>query len=220
MYNLKFKVKNTDIVYTPLTEKYKVVDYMYPVDRFKKSGKIFMLSIHVLEGEESEIKKFLQEFKKNKKVKECEKTENRVIALIAEEEKFYDLLYNPELYLPSPVIIKDGYETWNIAAWNRTILEKLITEIEKWNKKLYNFQLLQLKKSNLKEIYFPKILPMLPHKQKEAFKLAISHKYYTFHRHINLGQLAKLAHVSTQTFQENLRKAESKLLPFFADDIL
>ena len=70
MWNLKFKVKNTDIVYTPLTEKFKVVDYMYPVERYKKSGKIFMLSVHVLDGEEEEVNKFIQAFKKNKKVKE------------------------------------------------------------------------------------------------------------------------------------------------------
>lgn len=40
MWNLKFKVRNTDIVYTPLTEKFKVVDYMYPVDRYKKGKKL------------------------------------------------------------------------------------------------------------------------------------------------------------------------------------
>ncbi|MBS3093634.1 helix-turn-helix domain-containing protein [Candidatus Pacearchaeota archaeon] len=220
MWNLKFKVKNTDIVYTPLTEKYKIIDYMYPVDRFKKDNKIFMLSIHVLDGEEKEIKKFTQAFKKNKKVKEFEKNENRIVALIAEEEKFYDLLYNPELYLPSPVLIKDGYELWNIAAWKREILQELISEIEKWDKKLYDFELLQLKKGTLKEIYFPKILPILPPKQKQAFQFAITHHYYTFHRKANLGHLAKIANVSTQTFQENLRKAEAKLLPFFAEDIL
>ena len=140
--------------------------------------------------------------------------------MIAEEEKFYELLYNPELYMPSPVLIKDGYELWNIAAWNREVLVRLINEIEKWDKKLFGFELLQLKKGTLKEIYFPKILPLLPEKQKKAFQLAISHKYYTFHRKANLGHLGKIAGVSTQTFQENLRKAEAKLLPFFAEDVL
>ena len=216
MWNLKFKVKNTDIVYTPLTEKYEVIDYMYPVDRYKKGNKIFILSIHVLEGDEKEIKKFSRELKKHKKVIKFEKYENRILILIAEEEKFYELLYNPELYLPSPVLIKEGYEYWSIASWNREILEQLITEIEKWSMKLHDFQLLQLSKGNLKEIYFPKILPVLPEKQKRAFEIAINNGYYKFPRKINLIKLAKVMKVSTQTFHEHLRKAESKLLPFFA----
>ena len=216
MWNLKFKVKNTDIVYTPLTEKYKVVDYMYPVDRYKKGNKIFILSVHVLEGDEKEIKKFSIDLKKHEKVIEFEKEEDRILTLIAEEEKFYELLYNPELYMPSPVLIKEGYEYWSIASWNREILEQLITEIEKWSMKLHDFQLLQLSKGNLKEIYFPKILPVLPEKQKRAFEIAINNGYYKFPRKINLIKLAKVMKVSTQTFHEHLRKAESKLLPFFA----
>ena len=216
MWNLKFKVKNADVAYTPLTEKYKIIDYMYPVDKFKKRNKILILSIHVLEGDEKEIKKFSIELKKHKKVIEFEKEENRIVALIAEEEKFYELLYNPELYMPSPVVIKEGWEYWNIASWNREILERLITEIEKWDKKLHDFTLLQLNKVDLKEIYFPKILPILPEKQKRAFEIAINNNYYKFPRKINLIKLAKILKVSPQTFHEHLRKAEAKLLPFFA----
>lgn len=220
MWNLKFKVKNTDIIYTPLTEKCKVVDYMYPVDRYKKGNKIFILSIHILEGDEKEIKMFVREIKKHKKVIEFESYENRIILLIREEEKFYELLYNPELYFPSPVLIKEGNEFWNIASFDRKILEQLVSEIEKWDKKLHNFELLQLKKGNLKEIYFPKIFPILPEKQKQAFELAIKNGYYKFPRKINLIKLAKIMNISTQTFQEHLRKAEAKLLPFFAGEII
>lgn len=220
MWNLKFKVKNTDVVYTPLTEKYKVVDYMYPVDKYKKGNKIFILSIHALEGNEKEVKKFARDLKKHKKVIEFENYENKITALIAEEEKFYELLYNPELYIPSPVLIKNGYEFWNIASFDRKILEQLISEIEKWDKKLHDFELLYLKKGNLKEIYFPKILPILPEKQKQAFELAINNGYYKFPRKINLIKLAEMSGVSIQTFQEHLRKAEAKLLPFFAGEVV
>ncbi len=219
MWNLKFKVKNTDIVYTPLTEKYEVIDYMYPVDRYKKGNKIFILSVHVLEGDEKETKKFSIELKKHEKVIEFEKEENRILTLIAEEEKFYELLYNPELYMPSPVVIKEGYEYWNVASWTREILEQLITEIEKWDKKLHDFTLLQLSKGDLKEIYFPKIFPILSEKQKKAFEIAMSNGYYKFPRKINLIKLAKILKVSPQTFHEHLRKAEAKLLPFFAGDL-
>jgi CheY-like chemotaxis protein len=38
-------------------------------------------------------------------------------------------------------------------------------------------------------------------------------------RKVDLGDLAKLMKVSTSTYQEHLRKAESKLLPFFSENI-
>jgi predicted DNA binding protein len=219
MWNLKFKVKNVDNVYSYLTEKFNVVDYFYPVDRYKKRSRIHILSIHLLEGDEKEKEKFSRELKKNKKVERFEKDEDRIVLLVKEEEKFYELLYDPELYLPQPVVIKQGVEYWNVAAWDRHILEKLIDEIEKWKKKLLDFELLQIEKRHLKDVYFPKILPDIPEKQKLAFQLAVQNGYYRFPRKVSLSRLAEIMSISTQTFHEHLRKAESKLLPFFSENI-
>ncbi|MBI3334087.1 helix-turn-helix domain-containing protein [Candidatus Pacearchaeota archaeon] len=76
-----------------------------------------------------------------------------------------------------------------------------------------------LKKSDLKEIYFPKVVPELPEKQRQAFRLALKHGYYRWPREADLGKLAQEAGVSVSTFQEHLRKAEARLLPFFAEHI-
>ena len=93
MWSLKFKVLNKDSIYTLLTGQYKVTDFMYPLDHFKKNGKIYILGIHVLEGEENEKKKLIAELKRNKKVKEIEENNDHVVTLIAEEEHFYELLF-------------------------------------------------------------------------------------------------------------------------------
>jgi predicted DNA binding protein len=53
----------------------------------------------------------------------------------------------------------------------------------------------------------------MPEKQKQAMNLAIKNGYYNYPRKTNLDNLAKIAKVSKQTFQENLRKAENKLIP-------
>jgi predicted DNA binding protein len=219
MWNLRFKVKNVDNVYSYLTEKYDVIDYFYPVDRYRKGKKIHILSIHVLEGSEDEKDKFARELKKNKKVEEFERDEDRIVVLVREEEKFYDLLYDPMLYFPSPVLIKDGYGYWNVAAWNRNVLTRLVDEMEKWKDKLLDFELLALEKKNLKDIYFPRILPDVPDKQQLAFQLAVENGYYKFPRNVPLGHLAKIMGVSTQTFHEHLRKAEAKLLPYFSEHV-
>jgi predicted DNA binding protein len=219
MWNLLFKVKNIDSIYTSLTKDTKIVDYMYPVDRYKKNKKINILSIHILEGEEKDKNLFSRKLKNNKKVIKFDRNEDRIVVLIAEEEKFYELLYNPELFLLKPVIIKEGYEYWNIAAWDRNILEDLINELGKWKKKLPFFELQAIEKANLNDIYFPKIIPKIPLKQKEAFQLALENGYYRFPRKADLSKLAKIMKVSTQTFHEHLRKAEAKLLPLFAKSI-
>ncbi|MEK6891138.1 MAG: helix-turn-helix domain-containing protein [Nanoarchaeota archaeon] len=219
MWSLKFKVKNIDSVYSKLSEKHKVVDYFYPVDRYLKGKKIFILGIHTLEGEDKEINRFCNDIKKSKNVAKFERNENIIILLISEEEKFYSLLYDPELYLPSPVIVKEGYEEWNVAAWDREILEKLMNEILKWKDKLKNFELKSIEKTKLNDIYFPKIIPELPEKQKEAFRLAVENEYYTWPRKKDLSDLAKMMKISISTYQEHLRKAEAKLLPFFSRNL-
>ncbi|MEI6850160.1 MAG: helix-turn-helix domain-containing protein [archaeon] len=219
MWSLKFKVANEDSSYAVLTKKHKVIDYFYPLDVYKEKNAFHILGVHLLEGEEKAKQAFSKDLKKHKKTIEFEQEGNMLLVLIKEEEEFYKLIYDPSLYHPAPTIIKDGVEKWNIASFQRKKLETLIKEIGKWNNKLKNFELLRLQTLNLKEIYFPKILPEIPEKQKQAFQLAMKSEYYTFPRKIDLVHLAKIAKVSTATFQENLRKAESKILPFFTKNL-
>lgn len=219
MWSLKFKVLNKDSIYTLLTTKYKVIDFFYPLDVYKQGKNFHILGVHLLEGEEKEKKAFANELKKNKKTLKFEQEGKIILTLIKEEEKFYELIYDPSLYHPSPAIIKEGVEDWHIASFQRKKLEDLIKEMEKWKNKLQDFELLGLKTTNLKEIYFPKILPEIPEKQKSAFQMAMKLGYYNFPRKIDLVGLAKISKVSTSTFQENLRKAEMKILPFFTKDI-
>ena len=89
MWNLKFKVANKDSIYTPLTVNHDIVDYFYPVDRYKKGSKIFILGIHTLEGEEKEQNRFVRELQKSKKVKKFKRDGNKIILLVEEEEMFY-----------------------------------------------------------------------------------------------------------------------------------
>jgi predicted DNA binding protein len=48
--------------------------------------------------------------------------------------------------------------------------------------------------------------------------IAIKNGYYNFPRKNDLNKLSKIAKVSKQTFQENLRKAENKLIPFLVGE--
>lgn len=219
MWNLKFRVTNLDSIYTRLTRKYEITDYFYPFNYYKKNNRVYILGSHVLEGDKKEIEKFVLDLKKNRKTKNLERSDNIIIVLMAEEEKFYELLYDPKLFHPSPVLIRKGKEEWNIASWSKEALVKIIDELAKWKTKFKEFELLRLKMENLKEIYFPRILPEIPERQKQAFILALENGYYDYPRKITLTKLAKIMNVSISTFQEHLRKAEARLLPFFAKSL-
>lgn len=50
-------------------------------------------------------------------------------------------------------------------------------------------------------------------KQFDALHTALRHNYYSWPRKITLEQLAGKASTTRRAFQENLRKAEAKILP-------
>ena len=76
-----------------------------------------------------------------------------------------------------------------------------------------------IEKADLNEIYFTKIIPKIPEKQKLAFQTAVQNGYYGFPRKLDLSKLGKIMKITAQTFHEHLRKAEEKLLPFFSENV-
>ncbi len=219
MWVLKFRVKNTDSIYTLLSQKYQIKDSFYPVDSYRRGKSIYILGIHLIEGQESEKKKFLEELRKHKKTERFELHGDMLILLMKEEEKFYDLIYAPSFYHPAPAVVQDGYEYWRIASWNRAALEKLWAELKKWKKIFPVLEMHKLGMMKPQEIYFPKVIPVLPVQQDKAFRIAVLNGYYAYPRKNDLRALAKIQGVSLSTYQEHLRKAEAKLLPFFAGKV-
>ena len=55
-------------------------------------------------------------------------------------------------------------------------------------------------------------IPKLTNKQRFAVELAIEKGYYEYPRKISVQELAKISKSPRSTFQEHLRKAESKLM--------
>jgi len=215
MWSLRFTVKNLDSIYTLLATKHGITDQFYPVNAYRKDGFVHILGIHHISGEIKAKKAFSAALKGHRQTEQFEQNNDRIVVLMREEEKFYDLLYNPQIYHPAPAIIRDGFEQWHVSAWDRRVLEELIAEIGKWKKKFPHFKIDSITKTNLSDIYFPRVIPELPQQQKRAFQIAVENGYYVIPRKINLEQAAKIMNVSISTYQEHLRKAEAKLIPFF-----
>ncbi len=67
------------------------------------------------------------------------------------------------------------------------------------------------------EVYFPSVMPKLSPAQEKAIMIAYQWGYYEYPRRIDLRELAKIAKVSLSTYQENLRRAEAKMLPMLIE---
>ena len=214
MWHLKFKTKHSDCIYYPLLDKYSLSIDFYPLNHYYEKGYIFTSAIQIIHGEKNSIRKYIKELKKHPKVIKLE--ESAVIFTLTKQktkEKTYSAVYNPKLiYLTPAYNSSDGYEIWEIGCWDRKPIEELIKVIKEAKTTTY-FEILRFEEKKNEEVYILSVSPKLPERQKKALELAYRYGYYNIPRKINLSKLSEIMGVSKQTFQENLTKAESKLMP-------
>jgi len=206
MWYLKFKIRHNDCVIAPLVEKYGLSVEFSPLGNYVEGKYVYTSSIHTVKGDKENIKKYLRELKKHKKVVKIEIS--KVIFLLTKEKvslKTYQAIYNPKLMYISPGHnTSDGDESWEIASWDRKPLEELIKAMEVAPTTVY-FKILRFEEKELDDVYILALFPQLPKKQKEAIELAYKEGYYNFPKKTNLDKLAKVSKVSKQTLQDNLK---------------
>ena len=131
------------------------------------------------------------------------------------KKQYYSSVFDPKMIQVKPVTQRtDGFEDWELASWDKEILMKII------DIPVFRVELKSIENIKLEDIFLPHIYPKLAPKQKEAIELAVKNGYYEYPRKIDLERLAKIAKVKRQTYQENLRRAEKKLIPFLTEGIL
>ncbi len=215
MWIAKFKNWHKTCLIRPLCVKHQVTDFVYLLNYWYKGKKIYYTEFHILEGEEKNIKKFINEFKKDKTIKKFEIEGNQIFTLNVLSGKHittYSSAFNNKLIYLKPVIQRtDGYEEWELACWEKKPLMDIMKIPD------FEMELISIEKKEGANLFLPQIQPKISTKQNQAIKLAIKNGYYEFPRKNNLDKLSKLAKVSKQTFQENLRKAEKKLIPFLVE---
>ncbi|MFH1801968.1 MAG: helix-turn-helix domain-containing protein [archaeon] len=215
MWYLKFRVKHKDCIYTPKTEELNIRDFTYPLGHVLNGNSVLLSAIHILEGSEGSIKKYVNYLKKHKDVLKIEGFGN--VFFIRVREKLstleYQAVYNPELLFPAPMINdKDGFEIWQVASWDRKHLERIVKLSD--SPVILDFKLLEFKKKIIHDVYISSLLPKLAPKQMEALRLAFENGYYEFPKKTDLNKLARLMRVHKTTYQEHLKRAESKIIPF------
>ena len=214
MWHLKFKVKHKDCIFSPLAIKHKVHIEFYPLGHYLDKGFLFTPSIHIVKGDDKNVKTYLRDLKKNNRIVKIE-ISKMIFCLTKEktDKETYKAIYNPKiLYITPGYNYPDGSEIWEVSSWDRKVLQKLIQTFEK-SKFVDEFEILRFEDKKFDDVYIISLFPKLPKKQKEAIELAYQLGYYEYPKKINLDKLSQIAKVSKPTFQENLRKAESKLMP-------
>lgn len=189
---------------------------MYPLGHVLNGTELHLSSIHVLQGPPDGIRKYVGYLKKHPDILRIEGSGN--VYLTKAREHIYPIeyraAYNPELVHVAPAVNgNDGVETWQLASWNRAPLQRLVA-LSKTSPIVLEFELLEFRRKVIHDVYVASLLPKLSPKQREALRRAHEEGYYQFPKKVYLNQLARLMKISKATFQEHLRRAEAKMMPF------
>jgi predicted DNA binding protein len=206
---IKFSAKETLI--GSKAEKYKVNLFAFPLSYTYEKNWILVHITGNIFGEEKNKKDFLKELKKDKRVINFEINNDFFIGTI-KEPLFFKTMYNKDMISIAPALISDkGYDIFIVGSFKRDVLIKLAKTLEK-NR---DGELISIENKKINSISITKIGPELTEKQKKAIEIAIKNGYYNSPRKIDVKKLAKLSGLSFSTYQVHLRKAESKLIPYF-----
>ncbi|MBI5228009.1 helix-turn-helix domain-containing protein [Candidatus Micrarchaeota archaeon] len=125
----------------------------------------------------------------------------------------YDAVLQSGCVISSPCYSRDGYEGYKIFAQEPNNIKKLLSELEQIGEvKMFATKNCQTKFSKNSKFSLTK-------KQKQAVASAISLGYYEWPKKVNLEELAGRLGVKRRALQENLRKAEAKILPNLLDEL-
>jgi predicted DNA binding protein len=213
----KFRNFHKNCLIAPLCKKYNVTDFVYVLNSWKEKERIYYTDLHILEGKEEDIKKFINSFKKDQRTLNLEVKGNQILTwnvIKSKNAKDYSSVLDNRLIYVKPVIQRtDGYEDWEVASWDKEIVMKIMDNPD------FDMELLSIKKIEGINLFLPQIQPNLSKKQIDSVKFAIKEGYYKSPRKIDLNKLSKKENISKQAFQQNLRKAENKLIPFLVEGI-
>ena len=215
MWLAKFKIWHKDCTITPLCVKFKVTDFVHLINYWEKEKRFYYTERHILQGTEKNIKKFVKKFKKEKSLIKMEQKGNVIFShnFYTADKNYWKVVFNPKIIQVKPVIIKtDGIEYWELASWDKKSLMKILNLP-------YKVKLISIQNTKLIDVFLPRLYPKLPPKQKVAIELAVKSGYYNYPRKVDLETLGKMSKVKRQTFQENLRRAEKKLIPFLTESV-
>mgnify|MGYP002063779088 CR=1 FL=1 len=210
MWITRIKIKH-DCVIGNRCEKFGVTTTGTPFNVFVEKGVTHSPQVQTLQGDEKNVKDFIKDLKKDKRITHLEVEGNTIFFIEIRKEKIPATFHHIKLIFVKPVFVdKEGYEYWEVASWKKSILTDFIANMEK---EVGKVEVLKIEETKLTDIYFAHLLPKLTSNQKRAIELAFENGFYAWPKRTDLGELAKIMKVSVPTYREHLKRAEEKLMP-------
>ncbi|MDD5254007.1 MAG: helix-turn-helix domain-containing protein [Candidatus Nanoarchaeia archaeon] len=210
MWTTKIKLKHDCIIGTRC-KKFGVIDAGISFNIFQEKGVTYSPQIHTVYGEPAAINNFIKDIKKDKRIENFEIAGDSFFCLEVRKEHVPSTFKTDKLIFVKPVFVdREGYETWEVASWNKFNLTEFIKNLKK---DFEDVKVLNIQQTKLTDVYYPHLMPDLTPSQKRAIGLAIENGYYDFPKKTNMKKLARIVGVSAPTFCEHLSKAEKKIIP-------
>jgi predicted DNA binding protein len=207
MWVMKLRMDAKTLFLGSLAIKHKVAIFGSPLSFSYKNKELYLQVCGVLVGSNKDA--FLKDFEKDKRVVAVEVNKDLVVASY-KTKGFVKWLDNDHFIHSAHLSIDfDGLETLTLESFQKSSLMLLFSIL----KKKYSAELICIEQKDSSVIPVLRSAVSLTSKQRLALELALSHGYYKFPRLISVLELSKIAGVSFSTFQQHLRKAESKVLP-------
>jgi predicted DNA binding protein len=212
MWVAKIKFSSKGTLIGEKAQKYKVNVFGFPLSYCYEKDCVIVQVAGTLIGNEINKKQLFEELKKEKRVINLEIDGDFIIGTIKEPHYTNDLYQRDIFHLSPAFMSSEGYEIIEIGSFNRALISRIIKIFER----RYAAELLSFQNKKVKTLSVVKFHPNLTDRQKRAFELAVKNGYYNSPRKTSVEKLAKISGLSFSTYQVHLRKAESKLMPYFS----
>ncbi|MDO8554774.1 MAG: helix-turn-helix domain-containing protein [Candidatus Micrarchaeota archaeon] len=213
MWVARFSILHDCIIANKCRE-FKVSTVSQPFNVFLEKGTTHSPEVHTLWGTEENINSFVQALKEDKRVKNLEVEGNTLFLIEVTKSLIPVSVWSslaPKLLFTKPINIdNNGVEHWEVATWDKSIINNFLSDVKKIAIKL---DIKSIKETKLTDIYFSRFMPKLTLQQRLAITIAFEFGYYVWPRKTDLGKLAKAMGISVATFREHLKRAEEKLMP-------
>lgn len=214
MWIVRLKIKH-DCTIGKRCARFNCIAFSLSLSNWQDQQYYYTSQRHTIEGNKEGLNHFLTDLKTDPRVINLEISKNTLFFIEKrKKEKIPSSYYTPKMFFVKPIFVdRKGFEYWEMASWNKETLMSFVNGLKK--EKEVELTIEKFQKVELDTVYFPKIMPKLSDKQREAYQLAIERGYYNFPRKIGLKELARGMKVTVSTYQEHLRKAEAKILPAY-----
>lgn len=217
MWVAEFRLQDPKDIYTPLCENHDVAFYLVPHTHYVEDEEIHLIVGGTLSGTATDKEGFVTGLETDDRVASVERSDDFILVHAvhpASREKEAEItdFYDPRYVLIQPVLnAPDGWEYWKVGCHDRAKLN----EIVQLAVKRYEGEIQSMQEETISAITSLAMTPDLTARQERAVSLAREHGYYSYPRETTVHDLADRTDTAYATFQEHLRKAESKIIQDF-----